>query len=563
MWTFHFLTVAALLTATKAANHTLQIETVAPEEDKSVWMAIGLYSFFTEEGHLHTTVPMPQCAAAVKAVTTLTKVISQITGVTTATVCPQAVEIDRLLDQVELLTSKGPFDRNVSDAAHTKLIQQFTPGRNKRDVQEFFNMLRNDDAFDLISSDNHHFAVDIPASELFTAYDLFQETATYTQQALNYSKNVTHDPDRVSKQLTIYLKQIAYTGFFDRAYEFLHGVLSLFQKRLSPKLFNPEKAKEGIDALSLKVKEDTGKSLVSNNIHEALAFPFSFIANGDTLHLILSIPITTQPPAHALQLMKKDYFFTQNDQPYKYTIESHFDIITTPQQNTAILMQASDLENCFKYQKNHFCPTQPHAADLHSTCLAAIYTFNADAILQNCQISITKISSSAYIHLYDNKYQIIAHTPTTLTYECEDRSLSQALTLNKVYQITLDEFCNSLRSSHFSVATDVTGPPRDYPTRSFFTNSLTQRAFQKHPSSLQGSFTKALTRTLSSLSEQDPWHVDANEAMTIIMSALLSAALVALIIMAKLCIHCIGSRGPSGTRVCWKRGQSPLPPYIP
>ena len=154
MWTFHLLAVATLLTASKAVNHTLQIETIAPEEDKSVWMAIGLYSFYTEEGHLHTKVPMPQCAAAVRAVTTLTKVISQITGETTATVCPQAVEIDRLLGQVELLTSKGPFDRNVSDAAHTQLIQRFS--RNKRDVQEFFNMLRNEDAFNLISSNKSH-----------------------------------------------------------------------------------------------------------------------------------------------------------------------------------------------------------------------------------------------------------------------------------------------------------------------------------------------------------------------------------------------------------------------
>ena len=515
-----------------------------------------------QEGHLHTQLPLQTCASAVRTVMTLTKLVAKISEVSPANIWPQAVELRRLLDQVELMTSEGPFDQDVDNTVHSTILA-YT--RTRREVREYFDETGGPNTFDLISASNHHFAITIPPKDLFVDYVLFENTTQYLDLALKLSKNTTLAPEKLAGEVTNYLTYITYSGFFDRAFDFLHGVLSLFQKRLTPSFFNQAKAKQAIDKLSLKIKKDIGKALISDDIFSALRFPFSLIAKNGKIHLILSIPITQGSGTPTYQLLKRDYFFTQDAQTYSFTINPHSDIIATGQENTAYLMQTSDLQKCFRHQNKHFCPTQPQAGNLHNSCLASMYVFDPKSILQHCPISVTKIMSSAYIHLHNNKYQVVAQTPTVLSYSCHDKTDHYSLTPNVVYEVTLTKDCDRIFSPHFSAAFDITGPPKSTSKRPFDTEALTALTFNPFTSDLQGSFQHILSKPLQALHTTRPWHVDSDEVVTIILGTLSTSALLMTVALIRFCIRATLSRNNENSRPFWKHSHSPspIPPYVP
>ena len=562
MWKVLTFLLAALAHTTA---HNITIQEVLQKDDKSVWLSRGRFTFYSEEGHLITRLPIQECTAAVKATMALTSLLAIITGDTEAQAWPRAVELNRLLSQVETATAQGPYDVQVNNNVHAALLStQPQASRNKREIKEYFIHMAKSAADDLISVSNNHIAVTVPPEDLFADYSLFNNTAAFVQIAYNYSVEVNHNTTKMERKVVSYLREITYSGFFERSFDFLHGILALLQRKLTPTFFNQENAKRALAQLSQEVSKEVGKSLASSNIQSAVRFPFSFLAKNHELHLILSIPIVKEQPIQAHQLTKKEYFFQRDNQAYKFTFETHYDILATNSDNTAVLMQNSDLDKCFLSNDIHFCPTQPRAGNLHSTCLASIYSFNAQAILQNCQISLTKITTSDLITLYDNTYQVTAQTPQSMSYTCDKKPMHKTLAPGIIYEITLDQFCNRIQASSFAVGTDITGPPETHTTRPFLTEALTALAFGKLPFQLHGSFIHSLTRNIQAIRSHDPWTLDADEVTTILASTATGTLLLSIVMLTKFCVKRFSKMQSNSPRAFWKRSRtSDAPPYMP
>ena len=173
--------------------------------------------------------------------------------------------------------------------------------------------------------------------------------------------------------------------------------------------------------------------------------------------------------------------------------------------------------------------------------------------------------SSAYIHLHNNKYQVVAQTPTVLSYSCHDKTDHYSLTPNVVYEVTLTKDCDRIFSPHFSVALDITGPPKSYSNRSFDTEALTALTFNPFTSDLQGSFQHILSKPLQSLHTTRPWHVDSDEVVTIILGTLATSVLLTTVALIRICVRATLSRENENSRPFWKHSHSnsPIPPYVP
>ena len=233
--------------------------------------------------------------------------------------------------------------------------------------------------------------------------------------------------------------------------DFLQGVTSLMENRLSPLIISPESLISAFDMLTSNARkhnlipsgEDPGILFSSASFH---CFVITILYIVGNLYAVIHLPMYSGSTLQLYRHVPAPFFL--EDTSIILDIESPAEFLALDTHGMmGRQMTASEFQLCKRFSTVYHCPHMNLLSkNLTSLCLYNLFTQNADNIERTCTVRVKKMHSHA-IQISTSLYRLMTSEPTQLVVECD--SGTNITTIQGVHLLQLTEECAKASTAEY------------------------------------------------------------------------------------------------------------------
>ena len=228
--------------------------------------------------------------------------------------------------------------------------------------------------------------------------------------------------------------------------DFLQGVTSLMENRLSPLIISPESLISAFDMLTSNARKH---NLIPSGEDPGILFqvPVSTLCDSvGNLYAVIHLPLYSGSTLQLYRHVPAPFFL--EDTSIILDIESPAEFLALDTHGMmGRQMTASEFQLCKRFSTVYHCPHMNLLSkNLTSLCLYNLFTQNADNIERTCTVRVKKMHSHA-IQISTSLYRLMTSEPTQLVVECE--SGTNITTIQGVHLLQLTEECPKASTAEY------------------------------------------------------------------------------------------------------------------
>ena len=220
--------------------------------------------------------------------------------------------------------------------------------------------------------------------------------------------------------------------------EYLTGITTLMDQRLSPFLIEPDALAQSYDKLLKLARQQNLNPLTEDSGIIFQSKVTTVVTEHHKLYAIVHIPLYQGSLMKMYRHLPAPFFLNSD---VVIRIKSEFDFIALNSRGTlAKQFTAMDVQNCKEVNKIFHCPRKNILEkDLKSLCLYNLFHQDMDHIAETCEVVMDTAKNHA-IQIAGNAFRIFAQQPTQLTINCNAHE-TQVHTIENVYLLELNKTC--------------------------------------------------------------------------------------------------------------------------
>ena len=228
--------------------------------------------------------------------------------------------------------------------------------------------------------------------------------------------------------------------------DFLQGMMSLMENRLSPLIVSPEALISAFDQLTANARK---RNLLPSSEDPGILFqvPVSTLSdNNGNLYAVVHLPLYSGSTLNLYRHVPAPFFLENTS--VILDVESPAEFLALDTHGiVGKQMTSSEFQLCKKISTVYHCPDMNLLSkNLTSLCLYNLYSQNAANIERTCDVRVKRMHSHA-IQISTSLYRIMSTEPTHLVLECESKT--NMTTIQGVYFLQLTEECPKASTSEY------------------------------------------------------------------------------------------------------------------
>ena len=267
----------------------------------------------------------------------------------------------------------------------------------------------------------------------------------FSEWQLQVKESVTLSRKQAKESLEHQVQLLLHSFRFELT-DFLQGMMSLMENRLSPLIVSPEALISAFDHLAANARK---RNLLPSNEDPGILFqvPVSTLSDNEgRLYAVIHLPLYSGSTLKLYRHVPAPFFLENTS--VVLDVESSAEYLALDTHGfVGKQMTSSEFQLCKKISAVYHCPNMNLLSkNLTNLCLYNLFSQSASNIERTCNVRVKRMHSHA-VQISTSLYRIMTSEPTQLVKECETET--NITSIQGIHLLQLTEECPKASTSEY------------------------------------------------------------------------------------------------------------------